>query len=63
MAVVRRPSKDRRIVRRKSDATEIAATVAARIDRQADHLLHLGHHHQAELLAHRAEAMRTEVAR
>jgi hypothetical protein len=32
---------------------------AARIDREADALLQLGFHSQAERLAHRAEALRT----
>jgi len=50
MAVAKRPTKNSRTIRRKSDATEIAAAIAARVDRQADHLFHLGLHHQAEAM-------------
>jgi len=62
MAAVMRPT-TRRAVRRKPDPAEIATAIAARIDREADHLLHLGLHQQAELMAHRAAEMRTGVAR
>ena len=34
------------------------AILAARLDRLADHNLHLGYHHQAEQLARRAAEMR-----
>ncbi len=34
------------------------AILAARLDRLADHNLHLGYHHQAEQLAQRAAEMR-----
>ncbi len=42
-------------------ATQIALARAARLDRDADALLNAGLHLQAEVLAHRATAMR-EVA-
>jgi len=58
MAVAKRPSKNSRLVRRKPDPTEIVDAIAASIDRQADHLLHLGFHPQAERLARRADDLR-----
>jgi hypothetical protein len=35
---------------------------AAEMDRLADALLHLGFHHEAERLAHRAAALRNEIS-
>lgn len=50
----------RRVTQAGSFATK---RLAAALDRDADALLNLGQVRRAELLAHRAEAMRAEVAR
>jgi hypothetical protein len=43
-------------------AERLPAEEAAELDRLADALLHLGFHHEAERLAHRAAALRNEIS-
>lgn len=48
----------RKVAPNKPTPLDHRAILARRLDRLADHNLHMGHHHAAEHLAHRAAELR-----